>query len=64
MTDTRIRPFTLAVEPAAVDDLRARLGRVRWPDEAPDAPWAYGTSLGFMRELLAYWADGYDWRQH
>ena len=62
MTDA-IKPYHLAIESAAIDELRARIARVRWPDEAPDAPWAYGTSLAFMRELAAYWADGYNWRK-
>ena len=63
MTDTRLHPFQLAVDKPALDDLRHRLQRVRWPDEAPQAPWAFGSSVGFMRELVAYWLDGYDWRQ-
>ena len=63
MTEPALRPFTLAVEDRAVDDLRDRLGRVRWPDEAPQSPWAYGTSLAFMQELVAYWRDGFDWRR-
>ena len=61
--DAAIRPFRLAVAPAAIGDLKARLARVRWPDEAPEAPWSYGTSLAFMRELTHYWMHGYDWRQ-
>lgn len=57
-----IRPFRLDVPQSALDDLQARLDRVRWPDEAPAAPWRYGTSLAFMRELLAHWRQGFDWR--
>jgi hypothetical protein len=55
VTDTAIRPFQLAVAQVAIDDLHTRLARARWPDEAPPeqgAPWAYGTSLAFMRELV------------
>ena len=63
MTDTSIRPFRLAIPGQAIDDLHARLARVRWPDEAPDAPWAYGTALGFMRDFADYWAQRFDWRQ-
>jgi microsomal epoxide hydrolase len=59
----RIEPFRLAVEDAAIEDLRARLARVRWPDEAPDAPWRYGTSLAFMREMVEYWRTQFDWRR-
>jgi microsomal epoxide hydrolase len=57
-----LRPFRLEVPQAAIDDLRARLDRTRWPDEAPEAPWAYGTSLGFMRELVHDWRTRFDWR--
>ena len=58
------RPFTLRVPDDTLDDLRMRLQRVRWPDEAPDAGWGHGTSLAYMKELVAYWRDRYDWRRH
>ena len=61
--DTAIRPFRLHVDAAALDDLRARLARVRWPDEAPAAPWRYGTSVAFMREMVDAWSTRYDWRK-
>jgi microsomal epoxide hydrolase len=56
------QPFELHVEDSALFDLRDRLARVRFPDEAPVTPWSYGTSVEFMRELVAYWRDRYDWR--
>jgi pimeloyl-ACP methyl ester carboxylesterase len=56
------RPFALKVPDAVLTDLRARLERVRWPDEAPNAGWQHGSSLGYMKELVAYWRDRYDWR--
>jgi microsomal epoxide hydrolase len=55
-------PFTIRVDDEILADLRARLQRVRWPDEAPGEPWQYGTDLATMRSLLAYWRDRYDWR--
>jgi microsomal epoxide hydrolase len=58
-----LTPFRLAVDDAAIADLQARLACVRWPDEAPDAPWRYGTSLAFMREIVEYWRSAYDWRR-
>jgi pimeloyl-ACP methyl ester carboxylesterase len=61
--DTAIRPFRLAVDTAAIEDLKRRLAQARWPDEAPEPPWRYGTSIGFMRELVDYWARDYDWRK-
>ena len=58
------RPFRIAVPEATLSDLRERLARARWPDQAPGAEWAYGTSLAYMKELTAYWKDRYDWRAH
>jgi microsomal epoxide hydrolase len=55
-------PFTLHVPDEVLADLRARLARVRWPDEAPGAGWAHGTSLAYMKDLVAYWLGTYDWR--
>ena len=57
------RPFTLNVSDEAIADLRERLGRTRLPDQAPGAPWAYGTDLGYMRQLVEYWRDTFDWRK-
>jgi pimeloyl-ACP methyl ester carboxylesterase len=58
------QPFALQVPDETLTDLRARLARVRWPDEAPDAGWTHGTSLAYMKELVAYWRERYDWRIH
>ncbi|MEA2787960.1 MAG: hypothetical protein QOG73_366, partial [Acetobacteraceae bacterium] len=55
-------PFTLSTSDQAIDDLRARLGLTRFPDQAPDAPWAYGTDLAYMKTLVPYWKDQFDWR--
>lgn len=55
-------PFQLHIPDEALDDLKARLARVRWPDEPPLAPWATGTSLDYMKELAEYWRTRFDWR--
>jgi microsomal epoxide hydrolase len=57
-------PFTLRVSDDVLADLRDRLARVRWPDEAPGSAWTHGTSLAYMQELVTYWRDRYDWRVH
>ncbi len=57
----RVEPFTTRTGPAALDDLRVRLRATRWPDAPEDAGWSLGTDLGSLRELVAYWADGFDW---
>lgn len=63
-TSTAIRPFEINIPQSALDDLKARLGRTRWPDEAEGAGWSMGTNLGYMKGLTNYWLNEYDWRKH
>jgi pimeloyl-ACP methyl ester carboxylesterase len=53
--------FTLQTTPAAIEDLRARLRATRWPDAPEDAGWSLGTDLAYLRELVDYWVDEFDW---
>ncbi len=55
-------PFSLQIPQAQIDDLRERLARTRWPDQAPGAPWAVGTDLAAMRALAETWRTNFDWR--
>jgi epoxide hydrolase len=57
------RPFEIEVPSAVLDDLRERLGRTRWPEQIPATGWDYGVDVAYLRELCAYWRDGYDWRR-
>jgi pimeloyl-ACP methyl ester carboxylesterase len=54
--------FHLSVPEAQLEDLRARLRRARWPEAETVGDWSQGVPLAYMRELCAYWAEGYDWR--
>jgi hypothetical protein len=57
-----IRPFRIDIPQADLDDLRERLGRTRWPAELPGSGWEAGVPVGYLKDLAAYWATGYDWR--
>ncbi len=59
---TQIRPFTLAVPQAQLDDLHARLDLARWPETEPVDDWSQGVPLSALQELVQYWRHGYDWR--
>ena len=61
MADTAIRPFTLDVPQADLDDLRDRLDRVRWPDELPGDV-DDGIKQSYVRSLYDAWRNEYDWR--
>jgi epoxide hydrolase len=62
MTISSPRPFTVQVPGAAVEGLRDRLRRTRWPDRETVDDWSQGVPLGYVQELCTYWADDYDWR--
>jgi microsomal epoxide hydrolase len=55
-------PFELRVADELLEELRARLARVRWPDEPPLEPWSTGTSVSYLKGLVDYWRSGFDWR--
>ena len=57
----RPEPFNPQAAPAVLEDLRTRLRATRWPDAPQDAGWSLGTDVGYLRELVGYWADGFDW---
>ncbi len=56
------KPFTLHIPDAEITDLRERLARTRFPDEPPLEPWSTGTSLAYLKSLIDYWQNGFDWR--
>ena len=60
--DAAIVPFKIQVPDAVLADLKRRLGQARFADEFADAGWDYGTNLSFLKSLIEYWRDKYDWR--
>jgi pimeloyl-ACP methyl ester carboxylesterase len=58
-----IQPFRIDVADAALADLRNRIACTRWPDEVAGSGWDYGTNRHYLRQLLAYWRDEFDWRE-
>ncbi len=61
--DIDARPFTIEVPDAALDDLRDRLARTRWPERETVDDWSQGIPLAYVQDLCAYWRDRYDWRR-
>jgi pimeloyl-ACP methyl ester carboxylesterase len=56
-----VTPFSIHVDAEILSDLRERIRKTRWPDQAPGIAWEQGTDLQYLRELLAYWLDEFDW---
>ena len=59
---TAVRPFTIAVPDTVLEDLQVRLDNARLPDQLDGVGWDYGAELGYVRDLISYWRDGFDWR--
>jgi pimeloyl-ACP methyl ester carboxylesterase len=57
-----IVPFKIKVPDAVLSDLKQRLARTRFPGEISGARWDYGTDLTYLKELVTYWRDRFDWR--
>ena len=59
-----VEAFRIAVPEAALQDLLRRLEHARWPDHVPEQGWRQGTDLEYLRGLVDYWRNSYDWRAH
>lgn len=59
---TQLRDFRVEIPEAALDDLRERLRRVRWPSEVPRSGWDRGVPPEYLRGVVDHWLHGYDWR--
>lgn len=57
-----LEPFTMHVADEVLTDLRARLARTRWPDQAYGPPWQLGTDLVALARFVDHWARAFDWR--
>jgi pimeloyl-ACP methyl ester carboxylesterase len=58
-----VTPFRASIPQADLDDLRRRLGRVRWPDRETVSDWSQGVPLAKAQTLISYWRDHYNWRR-
>jgi pimeloyl-ACP methyl ester carboxylesterase len=57
-----IEEFTIHVDDPVLDDLHQRLDRTRLPDQIDGTGWEYGVPVGYLRQLVDYWRNSYDWR--
>ena len=58
----KIEPFQIQIDDEALEDLRRRLAATRFPDQIEGTGWTYGIELSYLKELVAYWRDKFDWR--
>ena len=56
------QPFTIHVADDVLADLRERLRRTRFTSASDSRYWAACVDPDYLRSLVAYWAEEYDWR--
>ena len=56
------KPFEISISDEILADLRKRLAATRWPDELPGVGWEYGSNMDYLKELVDYWRNDFDWR--
>jgi epoxide hydrolase len=57
-----IEKYRIRVDDSVLEDLRRRLAATRFPDQIDGTGWEYGIPVDYLRELVEYWRDKYDWR--
>lgn len=61
MIATSVRPFRVSASSEQLADLYQRLRVTRFPNEVKGSGWEYGTDLAYLRALVEYWCNTYDW---
>lgn len=54
--------YQIDVSQEALDDLKERLVKTRFFDDLDNGEEYYGISTAYLKPLVEYWADGFDWR--
>jgi pimeloyl-ACP methyl ester carboxylesterase len=57
-----VAPFEVRIPEEELADLRRRLRATRWADDFGNEDWHYGVERGWLQQMVAYWADEFDWR--
>ncbi|MFG2052326.1 epoxide hydrolase family protein [Micromonospora sp. NPDC048935] len=60
---TEIRPFSVDIAQADLDDLKRRIKATRWPDKETVDDQSQGVPLATIQAVARYWENEYDWRK-
>ena len=58
-----LEPYVIQVTDEALGDLKRRLQATRWSTDANNEDSYYGISSSYLRDLVAYWINEFDWRR-
>lgn len=57
-----VEQFSISIPESELDDLKRRLGDVRFPKNVEKKQWNLGVSGAYLTDTLEYWKNSYDWR--
>ncbi|WP_329310038.1 epoxide hydrolase family protein [Streptomyces sp. NBC_01262] len=57
-----LEPYKIDVPQGVLDDLKDRLKKTRFFDDLDNEEEYYGLSTAYLKPLVEYWADGFEWR--
>ena len=58
-----VSSFTIEVDETVLSDLQQRIDHTRWPHQIEGQNWRYGVDSAWLRKLVDYWRNDYDWRK-
>ncbi|MCP3780567.1 epoxide hydrolase family protein [Paenibacillus sp. MZ03-122A] len=58
-----VERFHIHIADEVLDDLKRRLHHIRWPDQLENSGWDRGVDLTYLKSLVSYWREQYDWRE-
>ena len=58
-----IESYRVAVSESELENLRKRLRDTRWSPDFANDDWAYGTNAAYLKDLVEYWINEFDWRK-
>ncbi|MDT8717880.1 epoxide hydrolase [Clostridium sp. 19966] len=57
-----IEGFNIKVSDELLKDLKYRLDHVRFPDQLEASLWERGTDINYLKSLVSYWGNEFNWR--
>ncbi|XP_013383748.1 epoxide hydrolase 1 [Lingula anatina] len=61
--DPTLKGIKIMVSDVILDDLKQRLSKTRYFDGLEGANFRYGFNVDYMKEVVKYWREEYDWRK-
>lgn len=60
--DQTIKKITITVGDDVLEDLNQRLSKTRFFETLEGVQWEYGSNQKYMKELVKYWNEKFDWK--